>query len=407
MFKIKSWPKLIFSIIIAQSAGFVGTFFTISSIPTWYTTLVRPVFAPPNWVFGPVWTILYTLIGISLYLIWIKNKKGSLKLFWFHLLLNALWSPIFFGLKNLGLAFVVILVMDVTLVFVIKNFYKINKIAAYILIPYLIWIGFATLLNFSFWQLNLKNTFAQEFTFNKAREDFVFTEDNYKNDLFDFNLKKASYQKNPTLSIKDQLRVSTYKFVISRNELIKNYLTMLRIKTLESTGIENSTKESIYTKLDPEVVWYEGRKNNYSMANTLEDLINKSKEEDSRFERDTTPIIYLSLAHISLGEVESLKQEHIKLYNSLEKESEELIKLGRADAGLFDRWFRDIDKELNSITDIEKGTLTEIEKILGDDEYKRDKGYENAIETLEPVKSNLLRLNGFIKELENVLESKR
>lgn len=249
--------------------------------------------------------------------------------------------------------------------------------------------------------------FAQEFTFNKAREDFVFTEDNYKNDLFDFNLKKASYQKNPTLSIKDQLRVSTYKFIISRNELIKNYLTMLRIKTLESTGIENSTKESIYTKLDPEVVWYEGRKNNYSMANTLEDLINKSKEEDSRFERDTTPIIYLSLAHISLGEVESLKQEHIKLYNSLKKESEELIKLGRADAGLFDRWFRDIDKELNSITDIEKGTLTEIEKILGDDEYKRDKGYEDAIETLEPVKSNLLRLNGFIKELENVLESKR
>ncbi|MDP3014495.1 MAG: hypothetical protein Q8M92_09650, partial [Candidatus Subteraquimicrobiales bacterium] len=230
---------------------------------------------------------------------------------------------------------------------------------------------------------------------------------NYKQDLFDFNLKKASHLKNPTLSNKEQLRVSTYKFINSRNELIKNYLTMLRIKTLESVGIENSKKESIYTKLDPEVIWFLNRKNSYKETDTLEDILTKSKEEDSRFETDTTPIIYLSLAHISLGEVESLKQEHIKLYNNLKKESEELIKLGRADASLFDRWFKDIDKELNSISDIEKTTLTEIEKILGDDEYKRDKGYENAIETLDPVKSNLLRLNGFIKELENVIANKR
>lgn len=396
---IKSWPKLVISIILAQSAGFLGSFFTISAIPTWYALLNKPLFSPPNWIFGPVWIILYTLIGISLYKIWIK--KGDLKLFAFHLFLNAIWSPVFFGLKNLGLAFLIIVIMDISLILIIKKFMRINKIAGYILIPYLIWISFASILNLSLWKLNPQNTvdniFAQDFTFLKAREDFVFTEDNYRKDLFDFNLKKASYQKNPTLSLKEELRITTYKFINSRSELIKNYLTMLRMKG----------PELIYSKIDPEVSWYLNRKNSYTNTDRLEDILNKSKEEDSRFETDTTPIIYLSLAHISLGEVESLKQEHMKLYNSLKKDSEELIKLGRADSSLFDRWFKDIDKELNSISDTEKATLTEIETILGDDEYKRDKGYENAIETLDPVKSNLLRLNGFVKELENVLESKR
>ena len=409
MLKIKSWPKLIISILLTQSAGAVGTIFTISAIPTWYAFLNKPVFSPPNWVFGPVWTILYTLIGISLYKIWIK--KGNLILFSFHLFLNAIWSPIFFGLKNLGLAFFVIILMDISLIVIIKNFYKLNKIASLMLIPYLLWISFASLLNYSVWKLNPNNTiidiFAQEFTFTKARADYVFTEDNYKNDLFDFDLKKASYLKNSTLSNKEQLRVATYKFLETRNNYVKSYLTMLRIKTLESDGIEQSRKEEVYTKIDPEVVWYELRKNSYNPADNLEDLINKSKDEDTRFKSSSLPIVYFSLAHISLGEVKSLRLKHIKLYDNLKKESQELIKLGRADASLFDRWFKDIDQELINITTIESDDLQEIGKIFGDDEYKRDSGYKNAIEELEPAKISLLRLNKFVKELENVLESKR
>jgi len=406
---IKSWPKLVFSIILAQSAGFIGTFFTISSIPTWYALLSKPTFSPPNWLFGPVWTILYTLIGISLYKIWIK--KGDLKLFAFHLVLNAIWSPIFFGLKNLGLAFLIIMMMDTTLIIIIKRFLKIDRIAGYLLIPYLLWISFASLLNYSIWKLNPNNTviniFAQDFTFTKAREDYVFTEDNYKKDLTDFSLNKASYLKNPTLSLKEELRVSLYKFLDSRNNLVKNYLTMLRIKTLESTGIENSTKESIYARLDPEVIWYGERKNNYSVTNALEDLINKSKEEDSRYKTDTSSIIYFSLAHISLGEVKSLKQEHVKLYNNFKQEASELVKLGRADASLFERWFKDIDKELSNISNIEKDILSQVDKIFGGDEYIKNSAYKKTINTLDPVKSNLLRLNGFLKELENVISNKR
>lgn len=150
--KIKNLPKLIFSILISQTAGLLGTFFTISAIPTWYVYLNKPSFNPPNYLFGPVWTVLYTLIGISLYRIWIK--KGSLKLFWVHLSLNAVWTPIFFGLRNLELAFIVIITMVVSLLFVIKSFYKTDKLSSYLLIPYLVWISFATFLNFTIWILN-------------------------------------------------------------------------------------------------------------------------------------------------------------------------------------------------------------------------------------------------------------
>lgn len=408
--KVKSWPKLILSIILAQSAGLIGSLFTISAISTWYVYLNKPAFSPPNWVFGPVWTFLYTLIGISMYLIWI-NKKGSLKLFFLHLFLNAIWSPIFFGLKNLGLAFFVIILMDISLIVIIKNFYKLNKIASFILIPYLVWISFASLLNYSVWKLNPQNTvtniFAQDFSFTKAREDYVFSEDIYRKDLFDFNLKKAAYQKNQTLSLKEELRVYLFKFIESRNNLVRNYLTMLRIKTLESTGIGNVQKETIYTQLDPQVIWFGERKNSYLTNDNLEDIVNKSKEEDSRYRTDTLPIIYYSLANISLGEIKSIKDEHIKLYNSLKKESETLVSLGRADASLFDRWFKDIEKELNDISDIEKKTQAEIDKILNMEDYQRSNAYKKAVEELEPAKNNLLRLNGFVKELEDVISSKR
>lgn len=157
MIKIKSWSKLVISILIAQSAGFIGTFFTIGAIPTWYAFLNKPTFSPPNWLFGPVWTILYTMIGISFYLIWInykKNNSWAIKFFIFHLLLNSMWSIIFFGLKNLSLALIEIVILWSSILYMIKNFYKINKLSSFLLIPYLLWVSFASILNLSIWMLN-------------------------------------------------------------------------------------------------------------------------------------------------------------------------------------------------------------------------------------------------------------
>jgi len=154
-----SFLKLAVSVLVCLLAGGLGTIFTVNSIPTWYVTLVKPPFSPPNYLFGPVWTTLYILMGVSVYLIWkkgLKTKKvrDGISLFGIQLFLNAIWSPIFFGAKNLGLAFVVIVAMWIYIVKTIISFAKINKVASYLLYPYIVWVSFASVLNFSIWFLN-------------------------------------------------------------------------------------------------------------------------------------------------------------------------------------------------------------------------------------------------------------
>lgn len=153
----KNIPKLILSIGLCLGAGVLGSFFTVSSIPTWYTTLNKPSFSPPNWVFGPVWTLLYILMGISLYLVWAsksKVKQNALNLFFVQLGLNALWSIVFFGLHSPFLALLTIVALWAMIFLTIQAFLKINKISGRLLVPYLVWVSFATYLNYSIWVLN-------------------------------------------------------------------------------------------------------------------------------------------------------------------------------------------------------------------------------------------------------------
>lgn len=166
--RIQNYLRLLTAIALCESAGVLGSFFTVSSISTWYNTLNKPEFSPPNFVFGPVWIILYALMGVSLYLIWCsfknksksksKNKKEiqySLILFLIHLGVNAAWSIIFFGLKNPFLAFLNIIILWLLIVAVVYKFYKIDKRASYLLIPYLFWVSFAMVLNYYIWVLNM------------------------------------------------------------------------------------------------------------------------------------------------------------------------------------------------------------------------------------------------------------
>lgn len=149
-------PKKILLLILSTGlclgAGIVGSFFTVSSIPTWYVTLNKPVFSPPNWIFAPVWTILYILMGISLYLVWQKGKVPFI--FWIQLILNTVWSIVFFGMKNPALALVDIIALWIIIILTIKSFYKISKTAGYLLIPYLLWVSFAAILNLAIVILN-------------------------------------------------------------------------------------------------------------------------------------------------------------------------------------------------------------------------------------------------------------
>lgn len=155
----KKFFQLLFMILVSHSAGFFGSIFTRATVSTWYITLQKPFFNPPGWVFGPVWFILYTLMGISAYLVFQKGWKNkevriALYIFGIQLMLNALWSFLFFGLKSPLHAFFDIIVLWFAILLTIVYFYKVNKTATYLLIPYVLWVSFAAFLNISIVILN-------------------------------------------------------------------------------------------------------------------------------------------------------------------------------------------------------------------------------------------------------------
>ena len=148
---------LIASLIIAQLAGIFGSFFTSSSVSTWYLTLQKPFFNPPSWVFAPVWICLFFLIGLSLYFVWIsesKYKKVGLWFFSIQLVLNILWSMFFFGLKNPLLGLIDIVFLWAFILVTMLYFFKIDRRAGWFFVPYLVWVSFAVVLNYTIVLLN-------------------------------------------------------------------------------------------------------------------------------------------------------------------------------------------------------------------------------------------------------------
>jgi len=179
--------KLVAAIAVSELAGIVGSLFTVSAIPTWYAGLAKPVLNPPSWIFAPVWTTLYLLMGIAAFLVWRtatasaahaartvsaratqtapeaarqpyphhrRNVRIALGIFIAQLILNALWSIVFFGLHNPAWALVVIVTLWFMIVWTMAAFAKISRAAMYLLVPYLAWVSFAAYLNFAIWVRN-------------------------------------------------------------------------------------------------------------------------------------------------------------------------------------------------------------------------------------------------------------
>ncbi len=146
-------------IIVCELAGFVGSLFTTPSIPGWYAGLIKPAFNPPGWIFAPVWTTLYALMGLAAWLVYDKGVrrvevKRALFVFVAQLILNVMWSIMFFGAHRILGAFVIIVAMWILILGTILRFHKISKAAAFLLVPYLLWVGFAMVLNVSLYILN-------------------------------------------------------------------------------------------------------------------------------------------------------------------------------------------------------------------------------------------------------------
>lgn len=147
---MKNIVKLTISVLICELAGVAGSFFTAPAIKTWYVFLEKPSFSPPNWVFGPAWILLYALMGAAIWLVWPKLSR----LFAVQLVVNALWSILFFGLRSPLLGLIDIVVLWVLILVLLFKFYRLNKTSFWLFVPYFLWVSFATVLNFSVWRLN-------------------------------------------------------------------------------------------------------------------------------------------------------------------------------------------------------------------------------------------------------------
>jgi len=155
----KTYTRIAIAVLACLLVGFLSSFATQSSVDTWYVGLNKPSFNPPNWVFAPVWSVLYVLMGIAAGLVWARGfyhkwVKTALYLFGFQLLYNATWSMVFFGLRRPLAAFIILIVLLVLILLTIRQFRVVNKTAANLLIPYLLWVIFAGVLNFEIVRLN-------------------------------------------------------------------------------------------------------------------------------------------------------------------------------------------------------------------------------------------------------------
>jgi len=153
------WPALLASLLICFAAAGLGGLLTATSVQTWYPTLVRPSFTPPDWVFAPAWNTLFALMAIAAWRIWCRVPPGivrrtALALFGLQLAANILWSALFFGLRHVGAALVEILVLEALIVVTTVTFARLDRVAGWLLVPYVAWVAFAILLNGAIWWLN-------------------------------------------------------------------------------------------------------------------------------------------------------------------------------------------------------------------------------------------------------------
>lgn len=156
---MKNWVKLVVSLLLPQLAAGVGAYFTITGTGTWYQQIQKPAWNPPSWLFAPVWTVLYILMGISFYLVWTSpapelKKKKAMGVWGLQLVLNLFWTIIFFNRHQIGWATIEILMLLVMICATLFAFASINRMAAWLLVPYLAWVGFASYLTYTIWTLN-------------------------------------------------------------------------------------------------------------------------------------------------------------------------------------------------------------------------------------------------------------
>jgi benzodiazapine receptor len=156
---LSSVIRLVVSVLACLAAGGIGSLFTYKAIPTWYRALKKPRYTPPNWAFGPIWTTLYILMGVSVFLVWNKGltvygATVAFTLFWIQLVVNVIWSVIFFGMKSKGGGVIIIIVLWLLILATTVIYFGVSAWAGGLLVPYIVWVSVASYLNIGIWLLN-------------------------------------------------------------------------------------------------------------------------------------------------------------------------------------------------------------------------------------------------------------
>lgn len=243
---------------------------------------------------------------------------------------------------------------------------------------------------------------AQELTYEKAYQDYLFKLDVYRKEEGDFKRTRDSYSQNKTLGLKEQLRVELQEMLIARNELVSTYLLALRMKLITMPDHPGSLKGDIISDIPSESEWYLTQKGEYDKVNdSLETLITKSQKADDHYFEFSDKLIHQAISTISFSKYLDLKIQHENVYKEAK---EEIAKLSGDKRILFDRWITDIDAEFQKVTNLELKAQA-IREELKNNKKKNDpeKIYNNFINTLSDAQDSFIAINGFLEEMVSAL----
>ena len=252
----------------------------------------------------------------------------------------------------------------------------------------------------------LRTSFAQTFDSVKAYQDYQYSLSIYTQANSDFEAAKDFYSKNQTLSLKEDARKKLLTMLKSRDQLEVVYLTALRTKISELKGLADGDKSAIFGKIDTEVAWYKNHITSYGDGDAVETLFTKSDESKSHYSTTTIPIVYESLFDISLGEEVGIRQDHETIYNTLKLNIATGVAAGKLDVNQFNRWFTDIDSNIQILHQNEDLSKTQIQKMY--DAYTTGSGsFNDSINTLSSSIKPLTQLNEFLTEVLTSIRSQQ
>jgi hypothetical protein len=243
----------------------------------------------------------------------------------------------------------------------------------------------------------LGTTQAQTFDSNKAYDDYVFTQTKYEESYRDYETKKDAYLKNPTLTLKEEARVSTINMLKLRDDLHRVYLTAVRTKVNEIRGLTQDEKGGIFTRLDAEVLYYQGHKLTYTGNEPLEEVFKINATVEDHYNKQTLPSIYEALFMISYGQQVGIRQDNQKIYQSLVSFLNQKVADGVLIIDPFNRWILDITGLTDNLQKNENLAKVQIQKIFTES-YNPASKFDTAIGILSQGAPNLLKLNSFVTE---------